>query len=459
MNTRCCGQVSPDEIASDGIPRSRRASPDPQAARRGLPTPLRWLPALMLLAAVFNPLVHGQEQSPETVPGTPEVTPEVAPAPEPSSPLPSYTGTQVVSSLAPAPGAPPTAPQLQWGPFGVQPHLLYRFLYGNGVQATPGETVNTAINSLAPGVQFNLGDRWNLDYTAIKTLYSNRRFQDSLDHAAYLTGTTTYEDWGFQFSQNYASTTDPLVETGQQTSQRAFATAFRVTRGLGNRMRIEVGVNRNVLIVDGAPDSREYANQNWVHYQWIQGLDTAAGLVFGYVDVDPGPNMTYVRPMLRLGWRATPAISSDVQAGVERRSINRPGAGRLSNTVLSASLRYRPLDTTSLALQVSRDVAAAYFTDQVTQNTRWSINFDQRLLGELQLSASYAHQKVGYISTSGNLPGLRDDKYDSFSLRLSTVVLRRVTVTALYQDNRNSSDLAGFGFSSHQTGFEIGYRY
>jgi hypothetical protein len=40
----------------------------------------------------------------------------------------------------------PEQPLLQWGPVGFYPHFLYRFLYGDGVPAQPGEHFATDIN-------------------------------------------------------------------------------------------------------------------------------------------------------------------------------------------------------------------------------------------------------------------------------------------------------------------------
>ena len=53
----------------------------------------------------------------------------------------------------------------------------------------------------------------------------------------------------------------------------------------------------------------------------------------------------------------------------------------------------------------------------------------------------------------------RDDNMYAFTVALRTTLLRRVTVALLFQNSRNSSNNTGYGFSSHQIGLEIGYRF
>ena len=106
---------------------------------------------------------------------------------------------------------------LQWGILNLRPHVLYQFLYGNGIQSSPGEQAVTAINAFSPGLFLGLGRNVTLDYTPTLRFYSNRKFQDSLAHSVVLTAGATYEDWVLGLSQSYVSASAPLVETGTRT--------------------------------------------------------------------------------------------------------------------------------------------------------------------------------------------------------------------------------------------------
>ena len=101
-----------------------------------------------------------------------------------------FAGTNAPNTLLPAaPPVTPTAekPLLQWGPVDLHLHLFYQFLYGDGVPAAPGQGYTTAINALYPGVLFQLGEHWTLDYTPSLRFYSNSHYRDTIDNAVTLT--------------------------------------------------------------------------------------------------------------------------------------------------------------------------------------------------------------------------------------------------------------------------------
>src|ERR1041384_4923081 len=133
------------------------------------------------------------------------------------------TGTNQPGMLPPISTIPPgLQPLAQWGPVQFRPHLLFRFLYGDGIPATPGHQFKTAIEEIYPGLLLQLGNHWNLDYTPTLRFYSSSHFADSTDHSVSLTGGGTYQEWTLGFSQTYASSSQPLVETATQTPTGIF---------------------------------------------------------------------------------------------------------------------------------------------------------------------------------------------------------------------------------------------
>jgi len=71
---------------------------------------------------------------------------------------------------------------------------------------------------------------------------------------------------------------------------------------------------------------------------------------------------------------------------------------------------------------------------------------------------SGGYQTVKYIA-SVSVPGSREDDFYSLSARLSRTFLKRGTIAVVYQLSKDDSTLQGFSFTSHQVGFQIGYRY
>jgi hypothetical protein len=83
---------------------------------------------------------------------------------------------------------------------------------------------------------------------------------------------------------------------------------------------------------------------------------------------------------------------------------------------------------------------------------------NQRLLGRLFLDLSGGYQTVKYVSSNTSAAN-RTDEGDYLNVSLSSSFLKRGTIAVLYQINKDNSSLPGYSFTSHQIGFQIGYRY
>jgi hypothetical protein len=388
----------------------------------------------------------------------------VAPTPAASTSPPALApapigGTPVVPSGSAVPQTPAEAPLAQWGPMSAQPRLTYRFTYSDGIQASLGQPVTTGIQEISPGILFGLGKAWTLDYTPTWTFYSDRAFQNTLGHVADLNGNLAHDDWTFGFSQNYSHSSLPLIETGQQTTQETYSTRINASDHLGSRTAFEMSVSQDVRFAETFTNTREWSTQEWLHYELSSRLTSALGLSYGYVGISPGPDMTYWKPDLQIAWKATDKIAFNVQGGVERRKSRAIDAKVLTNPILNAAVLYQLIETTSFSFSASRAVAVSYFANDVTVSTGWNAAVQQRLLGKLQLSVGVGQQKASDVSVINSLSAGRSTRYDSFNVSLSTIFLRRGSVSTFYQISRNSSNVRVYEFSSHQIGLQIGYRF
>lgn len=382
---------------------------------------------------------------------------------------------QSVISSTPAPSAPPAGLQpatadegatdraaapLQWGVVAVRPHAFYRLTRGDGIQFSPGNQTTTTVSMLSAGLLFEIGKHWTADYTPTWTQYSSSAFSNTLDHAVVVNGHASFTDGTLQFVQQYSSTNSPRIETGRQTHEETDLTSLAVNYSLGRKTRLEVVLSQDLRFIEAAPNSYEWSMQDWFHYQVSNRVDAAVGLGLGYVGIEPGTDMDYTRPQVRLGWRPTDKLSFDVHAGAEQRHFRKAGSASLNNPTYGAAGYYQPFEFTSLSLSGERGVSASYFANQVNENTSWSIGLNQRLLQKLNFNATASRTTSRYIASGlSAIITTRDDTSYAYNFRLSTSFLRRGTIGVVYQHTRNSSDAAGFSFSSNQIGLEIGYRY
>jgi hypothetical protein len=381
------------------------------------------------------------------------------PAPPPDLRQAQDTGNQAIPQVQSAAGTLQETSPYKWGPVTLYPHFLYRFLYGNGIQATPGQQLTTAENSLSPGFRLDLGSLWTLDYTPTWTFYSNHQLKDTLDHALNLAGGTAYEDWVLQFTQNYNYSNDPLIETGSQTTAQSFLTAFTASYHFGRHMLLDSTISQNLQFTKGFSDSRDWSDLEKIHYQFSKNLDAYAGLGLGYVKASSSPDMTYITPSLGIICRPADKISLEADAGFENRRFLSSSVANTTTPIFSASIGYQPVTTTKLTVTAKREVDVSPIQDQITRTTTLGADLNQRLLQNFYLDASYNHESVIYVSSVSNAGAGRDDNLNVINVKLSTTLFGKGTVAIFYQDSHNSSNASGFSFTSHQAGFELGYRY
>lgn len=348
---------------------------------------------------------------------------------------------------------------VQVGPVAIHPHPLYRFLYGNGIQATPGQQENTAINQISPGVLFAIGNHWTLDYTPTLSYYSSSQFQNTLDQSVGLKWGTIYQDWVLGFSQSYSSSSAPLIQTGTQTDTENYSTAANATYRFNSKISADFAISQNFSFAQLFTSTRQWTTTDWLNYQLWERVDIGAGVGFDYYDVSPGPNVMDEQLQGRIRWRLTDKTSFALHGGLQDQQYLTNSGGSRASFVFDASAEYRPIEATSITLGANRSTVPSLFQGQIVENTSVSVGLNQRLLKELNLGLSASYGTSTYLSTIPSVSTVnRADSYFSLGARLSTLVLRRGTASVFFQYSDNSSNEPGFGFISRQLGLELAYR-
>ena len=350
---------------------------------------------------------------------------------------------------------------LEWGPVTLHPHLLYRFLYGSGIQSAPGQPQNTVIQQFSPGVLFAIGSHWTLDYTPLFSYYSSSNFQDSIDQSVALGWGTTYQDWTLGFSQTYRQSSAPLIQTGTQTDTDGYLTSANASYHFSSRMSVDLLISQNFLFADQFTSTRSWTTIDWVNFEPADRWDTGLGVSYEYDDVNPGPNTTSEGVQGRIRWRATGKTSFVIHGGVEDQQSLGGGASSLVTPIFGASIQYQPVDTTTLSLIADRSITPSFFQGQTTVNTSLGGSVNQQLLERVNLSVGVGYGRTSYLATT-NIATAGTGRVDNnyyINVRLGTTFLTRGTAAVFYQYSDNPSTQPGFGFSSSQVGFELGYRY
>jgi len=357
--------------------------------------------------------------------------------------------------------AAPVPTFLLWGPVTAHPRASYEFVSTTGVQYLPGHAADTVIQTLSPGILLDLGAHWSLDYQASWNVYSSRLFKDTLDHALSLLGSSTYENWSFNFSQGFSRSSEPLVQTGRQTQQDQYATGFTVRDQLDRDLALETIARQTLIYTTDFNDTKEWSVLEWLHFQVSPRLDTAVGIGPGYVEVNHGSDMNYYKLLGQIDWQPGTKLNLHLDGGWDHRRMRTAAAHYIDSPIANASLNYKLFEHTTVTVGAARTVTASYFSNEVQKNIGWNAGLEQRLLGQLNLSLSTGYQKSTYDQTDPTIiiTDARDDNTRWYDARLGTSILKRGTVSLFYRYSKNTSSLPGYGFSSDQYGVDLGYRY
>ena len=353
--------------------------------------------------------------------------------------------------------------------------MSYQFIYGDGIPAAPGNHLTTIIQEISPGLLLTFGNHWSLDYTPTFYLYSNKQFPDSTAESVALSGRTSYQDWGFSFSQTYFSSSAPLAETQAPTAQEGYGTAFQASRQLGSQISAQLGVNQSIQSTSLGANSQDIRawtataglnDQFWSRFG--VGLSTAAG----YDLITPGANMTFEQAQGTMNWRVQDKMSMTANAGLE---ITQLLGAELVDPTFSGTIAYRPWQQTSVSLNASRSVSSSFYANDIVVSTAINAGFQQRFLKYFTFSLNggystspyigfatvqeFNYHQIGAPAPTATVQQNRSDSYRSIRASLGSTLRKRGAVSIFYSYSDYSSGLAAYNLTSTQVGFEIAWRY
>lgn len=376
-------------------------------------------------------------------------------------------GTDAIGSLVPgfnpAPppmaggSAPSTPPILRWGPVTAHPFVSYGLTYGTGLPSGPSREENSVINTVSPGVSFDLGKYWNLAYTPSLVFYTTENFQNTVNQSASLSGGVTAGDWGLNLGSNFAKTDNPLVETGQQTDQTSSSTQFGASRPLSSVWTLDLGISQALRWTGDFNNTFSWAAQSGLMYQLSQQLSVGFDLGAGYDLVEPGTDMTHESFQVAVSGTLGDKLSYSIGGGFEIRQFLDTDASQKLSPIMNGSLNYQMTEKTSFNVYANRSVSPSFFDDQFTQATAIGGGLSQRVLGRFFLSLTGGFRWTENNSTLDPTQEVQNTDFSFVSISLSSRFLQRGSASIFYTLSQNTSSDSNLSFESNQAGMQLSY--
>lgn len=365
-----------------------------------------------------------------------------------------------------SPGRPSGAvPPFRLGPIDLQPSLSYQLLYGTGLLAGPGREEESWIHTITPRLRFFAGDHWTVGYAPSIRIFDTEGYDNTVNHSVTLGGWAEYQNWRFRLNHATAITSDPLVETAQQTDQTTHSTALGATWDRAGRGAFDFSISQTMRFREEsalpgsnqAGDAYSWLQQTWYDIPWREGIKVGAGAGFGYDLIDGGSDMPNERLSLRLTGDVGDRWSYALSGGVQFRQFNGSDASTSTSPLVSADISYQILENTAISLGFNHEVGISYFADQYTENTSFQGALTQVLTDRWRVSATGGYRVSGFESSVADTDRQREDTTLFAGASVTGQVFNGVSVSLFYTFRSNDSDQGGFSFDSHQVGLSLNW--
>lgn len=379
-------------------------------------------------------------------------------APEPEQ---LQTASQRLQNTPPPPSRPPAPPETPYrlGPVILHPRLSYKFLNADGIPTRSGGRVTSDTHTLSAGLTADLSEQWTVSYGTSRTKQSADELGNTVDHFANLVGALSLGDIGLQFSQDFSKTTPTSIETGSQTEMESWSTSMSASYSLSQRIQMSGSVGMNERYSSVAPMIRSWTGGPSISWIYSNRLSLSFNPSFSYNEVRAAAD-TYSESYLgSLNWQPANKLTLSLGAGRQFTHSRSANALKLSSPLANLSIGYSPFSTTSFSASAAQTVAPTLLGNRVTENIRWRLGLQQRLLGKLYASVDYTRYRNDYEATDLNGQTNREDTVEAYSLRLSTRLFERLSLSVSAQRNKNTSNVAVFSFSSRQYGADVSWAF
>jgi hypothetical protein len=350
---------------------------------------------------------------------------------------------------------------LTWGPVTFYPEVIYRYSQVDGLLSEPGHPTNTNIHFYVANILAALGTHWTINYSPSYSVYSNPDFTDAFDHNAELIGQTNHENWGLVFTQGFMRSSQPMVETAQQTQEDIYTTTFNIAYLLSSRLTLDTEISQKLRYAIDYNDIKEWSVFEWLRNQATPQVETALGAGASYTEIYRGPDMAALQAMGKISWHTGKKLDLQLQAGFDHQQFNSSNSAATTNPIYDGTISYRPFEHTVITALAGQAITIAHFATESYKSTQWSLSIGQRVLRFIDLTASTGYRTSTYrpVLSEDETLITREDGSRWYDFRLDAAIIQGLRISLFYHRIDATSSDTSYGFNSKQQGVEISFRY
>lgn len=359
----------------------------------------------------------------------------------------------------PPPPPPPPDEPFQSGPWVFRPQLDAQLIYATALLAKSNDVENTSIVQISPGIIVDLNPHWEFSYSPTIRFYSNKQFHNEFDNNFAVSWATIYQEWTFGFLQTVNETSQPNLQTGEQTQTEEFLTRWSASYLFNAKVSVDMLVSEDVNIPDQFNSTRETVWIGYVNYKASDKTVLGIGGGPGYVSVDIGPDQIYEQLLARIGWHPAPKLIFSANGGFQERETVDGGVSPTFNPVFGVSVSYNMTSTTTISASASRTIVPSYYAGLDSEVTSITASLSQRFFQKYFVSVNGSYSNNRFVETVGSGVGTRTDDYYILGASIGRGFGKRGTISLNYQYNDQKSTEPGFSYKGSQFGLELSYRY
>lgn len=338
--------------------------------------------------------------------------------------------------------------------------------YDDNIYLSEANEQSDFVVKLSPAFAWRKGDReeseggyLSIAYRPTVVSYTDHSENDRIDQVAEWELGWRGRAISFAYSGAARQLGDATADTGTLTERTEFANEGRIAWALRGKISLEVAGGHTSTNYDDPryADSSMTYGEVALRYAYSPKTRLSAVYEFGQFKVQGAGDQTVHRTTARIEWQPTRKIAVDLAVGAEHRSFD---DGSSTTPVVEARIGWTPREGTEIYLSgYRREQASAYLPGQNYTEGGVALGIAQRLGGKWTGRLEGGFERAAYTRVSGTGPAGRVDKISFVRPALEYRFTDDFSMGLFYRYSKDDSNQAGFSYTDHSAGVEMGYRF